>query len=73
MHGPDGMWFGMGWGWIIGLIVLALIIWAIVRITGRNTGATQQSSKTPMTILKERYASGEITKEEFEEKKKDLS
>jgi len=72
MHGPDGMWFGMGWGWIIGLIVLALVIWAIVRITGRSSGAPEQSSKTPMTILKERYASGEITKEEFEEKKKDL-
>ena len=29
--------------------------------------------ETPMEILKRRYAKGEITKEQFEEKKKDVS
>ncbi len=31
-----------------------------------------QKKDTPMDILKKRYASGEISKEEFEEMKKDL-
>ena len=36
MHGIDGMNFGMGWWWIIGLILVATIIWAIVRSSGRK-------------------------------------
>jgi putative membrane protein len=73
MHGADGMWFGMGWGWIIGIIVLALIIWLIVRGAGQGSATPQSSDKSALDILKERYAKGEINKEEFEEKKKDLS
>lgn len=73
MHGADGMWFGMGWGWIIGLIFLALIIWLIVKGVGQGSGTAQSSDKSALDILKERYARGEINKEEFEEKKKDLS
>ncbi|MCF8219215.1 MAG: SHOCT domain-containing protein [Bacteroidales bacterium] len=67
MHG-----WGMGWGWIIGLIVLGLIIWIVVRTANQNTGINQASEKTPLDILKERYAKGEIDKEEFEQRKKDL-
>mgnify|MGYP000376681349 FL=1 len=68
-----GMGIGMGWGWIIGLIVLVLIVLIIVKAVGQNTGAVQNSGKTPLEVLKERYAKGEIDKEEFEQKKKDLT
>jgi len=73
MHGFGGMGFGMGWGWIIGLIVLALVIWLIVRTTVQNTGVTQSSYRSALEILKERYARGEIDKDEFEERRNDLS
>jgi putative membrane protein len=71
-----GMGWGMGFGWIIGLLILAAIIWIIVRSLNQSSNAHTHThipvSKSAIDILKERYASGEIDKQEFEEKKKDL-
>ncbi len=50
-------------------------IWLIVTLT-RGTHTTVGSSvsgQTSLDILKTRYAKGEITKEQFEEMKRDLS
>ena len=58
-------------GWIIGLILLVVIIWLIAR-TFNQGKVNQLEKKSPLDILKERYAKGEIDKEEFEERKKDL-
>ncbi len=66
-----GMGIGMGWGWIIGLLVIVLIVWLVIKLVGQNN-ATGHSEKSPLDILKERYAKGEIDKEEFEKRKKDL-
>lgn len=73
-HGIDGhgwgMW-GMGWWWLIGIIVLIVIIWLAAK--GFNSSnRSEKPQKTPLDILKERYARGEIDKQEFEERKKDL-
>jgi len=66
-----------GWGWgggllmaLISVVFIAIIIWAIVKITNHHTSTTKQ---TPFDIAKERYAKGEITKEQFEQIKKDLN
>jgi len=67
----EGHGWGMGWGWIIGLILLIAVIWFIARTVNQNNQSAL-SNKTPLEILKERYARGEIDKEEFEERKKDL-
>jgi putative membrane protein len=73
MYGFGHMWgLGMGLGWLIGPLILGLVIWLIVtQVTKTNHPVPQ--GKSAMDILKERYAKGEIGKEEFEEKKKDLS
>ncbi len=64
-----GFGMGMGFGRIIALIVLVAIIWLIVKLVNQNSNSNLPDSKSPQDILKARYASGEISKEEYEEKK----
>ena len=73
MHVYDGMGFGMGWWWIIGIILVAAIVWGIVRIPGQNNNANNTANqKSALDILNERYARGEIDKDEYEMKKRGL-
>ena len=72
-----GMMGGYGYGyrgmimWIIFLIVLVVAIYFIVRaIKAKNVAG--QSQDTPLDIIKKRYSKGEITREEFDQMKKDL-
>ncbi|MBI2847544.1 MAG: SHOCT domain-containing protein [Chloroflexi bacterium] len=62
------MFFG-GWMWILWIAVIGLIVWGVVAFTRRGESATK---RTPLEIAKERYAKGEISKEEFEKIRKDL-
>ena len=78
------MWHGFGGFWfmpLIGLVVLGLIIWLIVVLVRRGNWAGSggccgsspvSSSESPLDILKKRYARGEINKQEYEDRKKDL-
>jgi putative membrane protein len=73
MHGFGGMGFGMAWWWIIGLILVAAIICAIGRALSQNKNTDNtENHKSALDILNERYAKGQIDKEEYEIKKKDL-
>ncbi len=73
-HYADGMgwWMILGGAWMFifwgGLV--ALIIWGIIKLSGRNSSASKRDS---LDVAKERYAKGEISREEFEQLKKDLS
>jgi putative membrane protein len=71
------MW-GM-WGvWGLGMLLLMLVFWGLV-IAGLvlavrfllRLGAEPRSD-TALDILRQRYARGEITKEEFDAKRRDL-
>lgn len=73
----DGYGYGMMGGgyWILGLIFWILVIIGIVlliKYLWEGRGANR-AEETALEILKKKYAMGEISKEEFEEKKKDLS
>ncbi len=64
--------WGMGFGWLIGVIILIVFVWLIVKVINQSGTSNQPNKSSALDILKERYARGEIDKEEFEEKKKDL-
>ena len=72
ISGGSGWWMALGWVWMIlfwgGLI--ALVVWGVKKLTDRG-GST--SNRRPLDIARERYARGEISEEEFERLKKNLS
>lgn len=78
-HNMNGFGFmGFG-GWVIGifwLVVLALIVWLIVAFARskniKNSVDTREGS-TGIRILEERYARGELDREEYMQKKHDLT
>ena len=64
----SGMWFG----WIFWIAIIVLVIWLLVDRSNK-TKLTLPPQETALDILKKRYAKGEITKEQFEQMKKDLN
>ena len=71
MGGYGMMGFGMGFGFIFMLLFFGLIIWLIVTLS--NANQSNKNGPDSLTILKKRYASGEITKEQYEEMKRELN
>jgi len=82
MMGRGGMmdsgmmgWGGMGFAWIwIVIFLIILIVGAYLVISSFKREKIEPSGQAkPIEILKERYAKGEITAEEFERMKKELA
>jgi len=81
MHGWDFGWGTMILGGLLMLlfwvIVIALAVWAIRAIT--RTGRDREEGRpldlhenTAVEILKQRYARGEISREEYQDLRRDL-
>ena len=74
------MWNGGWYGWFFGPIMMILFIAVIVLVVvllvrwlggiGHGRAPDASPGKTPLDILKERFARGEIDKEEFEERRR---
>ena len=71
-------YMGWGFGWLIGLIFLIFVIWLFYSLFIKEKKLFISEEKKPkeedhaLTILRERYAKGEITKEQYLEMKKEL-
>jgi putative membrane protein len=76
MMGDMGGWWGMGFGWISMILFWGLVVLAIVALakwlTQQPPSGRRPRDKTPLEILQERYARGEIDREEYEQKRQDL-
>lgn len=74
---PEYFWWGPMWVFpmvmpIVMIVVLVLCLYFIFS-RGRPPGEHPPvREETPLEILKKRYAKGEVTKEEFEQMKKDI-
>ena len=60
-------WGGMGGWMVLWWILLIAVIVGVISFTARQGKGRQE--KSALDILKERYARGEISHKEFEEKK----
>jgi putative membrane protein len=63
---------GGGFMWLFWIALIVFVVWGISAATGSGTGKGTGVDKSALEILKERYARGEIDKQEFEDKKRDL-
>lgn len=74
MHSYQGG--GMGWGWFgfpLMLLFWGVLIFAVIMMVRFwSVGHSNSSRIDPIDILKERYARGEISVEEYEERKRNL-
>jgi putative membrane protein len=63
---------GYGWGWfmMIGVVVLTVLgIVALINYLQPSSKTNSHSNNNALNILDERYAKGEITEEEYNQKK----
>jgi putative membrane protein len=70
------MWNGFGWMWMLGPLmmvvfwggIIVLAVWAVRALSG-GPGSGQDSA---LDILRRRLASGEITRDEYDQARKAL-
>ena len=72
---------GMGWWMVIGGILMlvlwggliALVVWGIMALVRRGgSGGNAAERRSALDIAKERYARGEITREQYQQMREDL-
>lgn len=57
--------------WLVIIILVGILVYFLVR-SPRSILSASCSEETPLQILKKRYAKGEISKEQYEQMRKDL-
>lgn len=62
---------GTGLVWIYGLILLVVFIYTVIKLR-KQARKAEDASKKPSGELKAKYERGEISKEEYEEKKNEI-
>jgi putative membrane protein len=71
-----GYWGGPGWGIVGGLVSLAFVVLVVVLVAsliGNRSGAGPTAASSAIRILEERYARGDISRDEFLERRAALT
>ena len=66
---------GMEFGWIFIVIFSIFIVFGVIHLLNLVSGSRVEKThgESPLHILKRRYAKGEITREEFERMKGEIT
>ena len=81
MWGNMGDWSGWGWGGmgfgplgmvLFWILLIAAIVVLVKVVSGGGAPTERRQVGTALDVLKERYARGEIEREEFEQKRRVL-
>ena len=73
---PAWGWAWMGMGWLTMVLFWGAVIWTVVWVVRRLSDRPQaESGEQPsaLEIVRERYARGEISRDEFEQLRGDLT
>ena len=70
MMGYD--FYGGGTMWVLWIIIAVVVVFFLIGPNKKSDSFSDQQQESAMDILKKRYAKGEISLEEFEERKKHL-
>lgn len=54
------------------LLLVALVIWTAISLSRNSRSSDRGTDKSALDLLKERYARGEIDREEYLQRKKDI-
>lgn len=77
-HMWDGGWHAWLFGPMMMILFIGLVVVAVIIVVrwlgdeGRGSATKRSADKTPIEILEERFARGEIDKDEFEERRRAL-
>lgn len=68
--GGYGMMGGMGFGFLFMILFWGVLIWLVIALV--TAARSSKKGDDALTMLKRRYASGELSKKQYEEMKKGL-
>lgn len=73
MFGHDGsMWFGGGFMWLFWILLIVIVVLAVKFVSTGNPTSGSGSDESAMSILKKRYAKGEIDEEEYKRRAREI-
>lgn len=72
-YGGFGMGIGMLFAGIFWIAFWGLIVFGAIHLLRRNNRGSPEQQQTPLEVLEHRYARGEIGRDEYLEKKRDMN